>query len=501
MRRHPSITVFTICFVAFAGILLFKNRQLFSEKIWEDGDLASNAILIQDAKHFDLLVGNYSRQQFHHPGPAAFYIQAGGEALFHDLLHITPSPYGGQAISILLLNSALAALVLLIVYDLSRQRLAVLLGFATFIAFASTHKFVLSSTWMPYYYFTPFALLLVAAASVAAGKTRYLWCVALAGGLLVHGHVEFLLFVPVITLCALVGLVVEYRDRGWRHIFADHRKDWLLAGVVVGLFLLPIVLDVALHYPGEFQRYWDYSQSSKAGGHTLSEGTNFVLRFWSRDPDSGYVFPLVLVGLATLLAVSHPVRQVRRFLLAALGMVAVATALFIFYAVRGIDSLNDLYLGFFYWAAPLTVMIVAAVGAAAQLRNRQSATKVVAALAIVVVLVSLRGLGLVNTYTGSPNLPAAVTALAAARADSHQPLVINLDIGAWPDAVGVLLEADRRDVRACIEDRSFEFLVTDHFICSADEVSRGARIDFRTTYPSSAPPVLAQLPQSVITRG
>jgi hypothetical protein len=500
MRRHPSVTVFTICFVAFASILLLKNRQLFSDHISEEGDLAANSILIQDAKHFDLLVGNYSRQDFNHPGPAAFYVQAGGEALFHDILGVTPSPYGGQAVSILLLNSALGALVLMIVYDLSKQRIAVILALAAFIAFCRAHPFVLTSTWTPYYYFAPFVLLLVSAASVAAGKTRHLWCLALAGGLLVHGHVQFLLFVPVISMCALVGLLVHYRDRGWRHAFVDHRRHWFVAGAVVAIFLLPIVLDVVLHYPGEFGRYWAYSRSNRAGGHTLRAATHYVLHFWPRGPNGGYALPLVLVGLAALLAVTHPVVQVRRLLVATLGMVAVATALFIFDAVRGLDTLNDDYLGFFYWAAPLSVIIVAVVGAAAHLRHRPAASRIIAALSIAVVLVSTRGNGLINTYKGSPNQPAAVSALAASRVDSNQPLVIKMEHAAWPDAVGVVVEANRLGIRACIDDPTFAIVVTHRFMCNADEAARGEHIWFQTTKPPSGP-LLTQLPLSLIVRG
>jgi hypothetical protein len=121
----------------------------------------------------------------------------------------------------------------MIVYDVTHQRLAVILAVAAVIAFCSAHGLVLSSTWMPYYYFAPFFLFVVAAASVAAGNNRHLWCMALAGGLLVHGHVEFLFFVPVIAIAAIVSLVVLGRVR-----FAECRRDWLVFGAVIGVFYL-----------------------------------------------------------------------------------------------------------------------------------------------------------------------------------------------------------------------------------------------------------------------
>lgn len=69
------------------------------------------------AKDFDLLVGNYSRVGFHHPGPALIYVQAFGEWLFYDVLNLVPIPWNGQAIGILLFNAAMMALALGLIHD------------------------------------------------------------------------------------------------------------------------------------------------------------------------------------------------------------------------------------------------------------------------------------------------------------------------------------------------------------------------------------------------
>jgi hypothetical protein len=88
----------------------------------------------------------------------------------------------------------------------------------------------------------------------------------------------------------------------------------------------------------------------------------------------------------------------------------------------------------------------------------------------------MRGDGLVNPYRGEPTLPAVVHAMADARTGRDAPLVLTLDQPAdyepmWPDALGVIVEAQRKGIRACMADRSFEFLVTEEFVCSADEVA------------------------------
>jgi hypothetical protein len=174
--------------------------------------------------------------------------------------------------------------------------------------------------------------------------------------------------------------------------------------------------------------------------------------------------------------------------------------LLVFYAMRGIDDLTQQYIGFFYWAAPMAAMVVAAVGAAGLVRDRRRATQVAAAVTVLVLLVSMRGAGLINTYKGSPHLPDAVHTLAALRSSEDQALVINLDSGAWPDAVGVIVEADREGVRACMQDSGWELIVTNRFICSSSDAARGQHIFFTATSPSTGQ-VLAALPFSLLILG
>jgi hypothetical protein len=58
----PSVLLFVL--------LCARNRFLFTDRLYEQGDSAANSILIAQARHFTLLVGNYSRKGFNHPGPA-----------------------------------------------------------------------------------------------------------------------------------------------------------------------------------------------------------------------------------------------------------------------------------------------------------------------------------------------------------------------------------------------------------------------------------------------
>src|SRR5438270_2158101 len=80
--------VWAVPFAVLFAVLCVRNRFLFTTRLYEQGDAGANSILIEQAKHFTLLTGNYSREHFHHPGPAYLYVQAAGEYLFQGALHL-----------------------------------------------------------------------------------------------------------------------------------------------------------------------------------------------------------------------------------------------------------------------------------------------------------------------------------------------------------------------------------------------------------------------------
>jgi hypothetical protein len=493
--RHPELAVFLAFFFTLIGLLLFKNRHLFWEPIHEDGDYAAYSILIERATHLRLLVGNYSRLGFWHPGPATLYVEALGQALFYHIFRLVPKPYNGQALAVILLNSGLVALTLMVLWSASRSALATIAAFAVVFAFGAAHH-LLVTTWMPCVYFAPFLLLVVAAASVASGNSRHLWCLALAGGMLIHGHVEFFLFVPATALVAICGFLIT-RQRAGPQVGSRQLLDVIRFAAIVALFALPIVLNVLLHWPGEFAKYVSYGRSSKAGGHTLGQALAYVVQFWSQDPHDRLAVLPVVVAAAVAVATSHPIARVRQFLGMCLIFVALNTALFVVYALRGIDDLSFAYVGHFYRAAPLVLLVVLIGGAVARFEDARTGTRVVVVGAGLLVLLSMCGSLLVNEYAGAPALPETLAALAAARGASSQPLVLDIEHDTWPDAVGVLVEADREGIRACLRDPFWEFMVTGGFVCDASDLRTGRWLRF--VMPGrSTQPMLARMTQSEI---
>jgi hypothetical protein len=71
--------------------------------------MGAYSIQVEQARRFALLVGNYSREKFNHPGPAFLYVQAWGEDLFYGLLRVVPAAWNGEVVGLYLLSSRRAS--------------------------------------------------------------------------------------------------------------------------------------------------------------------------------------------------------------------------------------------------------------------------------------------------------------------------------------------------------------------------------------------------------
>jgi hypothetical protein len=507
-----------VTFAVLLAVLMARNAFLFSDRYYEDGDQGANSILIEQARHFQLLVGNYSRLGFNHPGPAYLYVQAWGEELFYDLLHAVPTAWNGQLLAVYALYSAFVALAVAIVYGWTRSVPAAAGCLAAIAAFAAIHPEILVSDWMPYLYVPTYALFILAGASVAAGAGRDLWIFALAGWFLIHGHAAYLFFVPGLTLVALAAFCWPRRGRilaalrsapvaSLRAFLRRHWRAWIPAAAISALFLLPIVVNLALHWPGSFGRYFSYGSSSQAGGHSPRAILTYALWFWwpgSTAPADRFVgfIPLLSYVISTELAWWCTRGAVRRFLLTLLGLNVVSEFLFIAYAAVGIDNLtrNGHYIGYFFWSAPLLTLLAAVVAlaeAGGAALSRTAARRVLAAVGAALV-----ALAAIAWFTATPlsrtspaysdpgapwmsppatdaSIPAAVATLAAR--SPGQTLVIGLDHDTWEDLTGFLVQAERTGVRACVASAHWEYMVTSQFICTPAEAADGVHYYFHFT--------------------
>lgn len=483
----------TAVFAALVGVLVFRNRFLFGTPIYELGDTGANSIIIDQAKHFDLLVGNYSRQGFSHPGPAYFYLEAFGEWFFHDLLGIVPTPWNGQVLALYLLNAALFATVVLIVQRWTGSWFIAGTALLAMIVVLTQQPQIINNAWMPFVYVPSFLLLLFASASVAAGRDRDLWAIALSGGLLVHGHAVFLLFVPALAGIAVLLSIMRNRRRVDRVPF--DRRSWTIALAILAVFLTPIVLNTIWHWPGEFGKYFGYGSSENAGSRSLGRSIAYVYWYWWPFK----TLPLALFGIPIAAALIFFATRVRDpFVRAGLWLSLVVTLLLGYYAFAGIDNPNDPYMGFFYWSVPLFTVVALVIGLRHRLPAWHPAIPIALAVAVMLLVPGFRTI----TNDNEPSVPATLAAFRNLAGDRPVVLEItNNDIG--PEVPGLLNWARREGMRACVRDPAWAFITTPGMICTADEIARGEVVSRWKVLPGSpaVPGEFARSGHSAFVRG
>lgn len=497
--------------VALIALLCVRNRFLFTTRLYEDADMGANSILIEQARHFTLLTGNYSRDHFHHPGPAYMYVQAAGESLFWAWLHVVPTAWNGQLLAVYALNAMFVAVIVGMGYGWTRSLRGAAACFAAVVALVSAHPAVLSSDWMPYLYVPAYIAFLVAAASVAAGRPRDAWILALAGWFLIHGHACFLFFVPVICCAVLAAALWPRRHNlgaAVRSFFATQRRVWVPVVVISAVFALPIIIDLVLHWPGQFGLYLAYASSRKAGGHSLAEAARDTLWYWWPYRDA---WAVLIAGYAAATAAAGWLAPVplRRFLIALLAVDAVSSLAFLYYATTGIDEISHHYLGYFYWSAPVIVLLVIVLGVVEALPWPLDAAT--AAGAAVLALAALAVAPETHTSTNSsdpavpssgpdtdPALPRAVAAIAT-QADGRM-IILRFDYHSWPDVTGFLVQAERTGARACVANPASTLVVTSQFICTRSAIADG-RVYWLTPVAPLGHAVIMRLRQAMVTAG
>ena len=512
--RRP-VWVWAVPFALLFALLCVRNRFLFTTRLYEQGDAGANSILIEQAKHFTLLVGNYSRERFNHPGPAYMYVQAFGEYLFQNALHVVPTAWNAHMLSVFALDCAFVALAVGVVYGWTRSIRGAAACFAVFTGFAVAYPPIANSDWMPYMYVLAYMVFLLAAGSVAAGRAQDAWIFALTGWFLIHGHACFLFFVPALTVAVLAAVLWPRRPRGVRGDGSPREEKrrapggrppgaiqcraWIPVAVISAVFALPIVVNLALHWPGDFGKYISYSGSGRAGGHSLRQVAEYALWFWWPHkhawiaPVLGYPVALAAVYWPRTFWRGRGRGPLRRFLLALLAVNVVSSLAFLFYAAVGIDNLSQYYIGYFYWSAPLvTVLVIVLAGLEAvppswaALSTGAAVLAAAAAFAMFAVIPGTR----TSTNDIDESLPQVVATLAA-RAPG-KTIVLHIDGPAWVETAGFLVQAERSGVKACLHEPWYTFLMTRQFICTPAQTANGQAYWFYTPHglPPHAPVIL-----------
>jgi hypothetical protein len=280
---------------ALMAVLLSVNFDyLFHHRLFESGDIAANSLEVDEAKLGRLIYGNYSRWHFHHPGPVFFYLYAGGEYLFHDLLRIVPTAYNAQLLALLIISSTFFAATINTV--VRRSRSCWILPCALLLAvlhFSNEGSEAFLNNWPPFVLVTPFMCFLTAAASVAMGYGSDLILMVVAGSFLVHGHVAQALFVLPIALLAYIGLTLATREAGvnlFRLILRPAARfpmahTW--SALIFVLMCVPILIDITKGPESNLAAILAHLNYQRTPPHPLRNVAVYFLQYAAYAPSRG----------------------------------------------------------------------------------------------------------------------------------------------------------------------------------------------------------------------
>lgn len=490
----------------FTAVVVAVNWSVIRTANIEVGDFAANGLLVQDAKSFSLWTGNYSRVGFNHPGPAIMYVLAFGELVFHDWLHLVPSPFSGQIVGIALYTAFwMTSIMAMLRLSLgSTTAAAVTLAvFAVGIAYVD-HR-ILVGMWFPNLYVLPFAAMLVAGARLVDGHTESLPMLAIACGFLINGHVSFVAILGIIFLTVLVGNFLLSRQ--FRQLpvllsvqFAtQNRRPLLRFTVILAIFLIPLLVETILRYPGPIADYIAYNGHNAP--NTALQAFRYVGLFWGGTSFS------VLLGAALgvmVLVQAARVDQPTGNGMRALAVTFVgATLALMFYAKFGIDMLKMKYIALFYYAVP-TLLVALALGSAYMAwRTKRPGTGAVAIVTVLSVMTIVKIHEPVD-YGPQYNQPDIAAVYASLKQVPHNGrLVIDQEWGnnagaMWANMMGVQLYAKRRHENFFCIDQNWQISNTRAAQCTLEELARGPRLKLRWSAPGET--VVAKGMDMVFTR-
>jgi succinate dehydrogenase hydrophobic anchor subunit len=305
-------TYFLLTCALMTAYALYQGRGfLFGPGVLETGDFAANGMQIFDARTFRDIWGNYSRWGFSHPGPFFFYIYSFGERLLLDWTGLVQSPHQAHVIAGTIFQSACISLAMCLLMLMTGRRLTLVLCLACAAWLFPRTMGALTSIWPPHVLLGPYVLLLVSCAGVSVGRVNMLPVAVFATCVLCHGHVaQPLMTMPLLLLAVALFLHGAIScGTSLRAIFREAKPQIWMSLAIIGLFLIPLLVDLTLCPNCNANRIVAYFKTEHGARPRTGQALNYVASYLRLDHnfewlDSRRSIPRstrrVLLGLASL---------------------------------------------------------------------------------------------------------------------------------------------------------------------------------------------------------
>jgi hypothetical protein len=468
--------------IALAAGFTYLYRNILFTDINEFGDIAANSLLVQNAKHFNLLTGHYSRLGFYHPGPAILYILALGEWVFYDCFGWVKAPLAGQMIAVGAYNAFWIVMLATLLIRMHRSiavasaALLLLLGACTY--FDPT---VFNELWFPHLFLLPFATFTLALAQLIAGRNDSLVILALSCGFLIHGHVSFVAICSVMLSGALLmnrfqpdrTTVVFTRD-----FVKEHSAQLKFITVIVVLFLSPLILESIRNFPGPIAQYASYGSGHQH--NNLASALQFTAKYWNIGITPAITGTLALIYFWRHCKGVNDNTSSARYSAAAAQALLLATVALVFYTMYGIDELMDNYLGIFYYAVPASALSLMCVSFLVQ-RSRTTQIIVAIVIAAVVFPYMVRQIFISKDRAAQFHNAQIAKYFEKVKSLSNDTIVLDLDPSKdweviWTTLVGIEIYAARHQKAQlfCIRN-NWQILFTKEAKCIEQQIQHGDR--------------------------
>ncbi len=449
--RINGLSVFAVTTAGVFALFCVSNLFLFRTVVYLDYDFAADAILTQKAEDFTLLTGHYSWSRFNHPGPFFFYVRGLFGFLLGDIL---PTHGNAYLIGALFTSALFVGVTAFLAYGLVDSRRGAILALVATMQVLWAFDRVLPNPWIPIQLVAPFIAYQLALLHLVLGRQP--WAAGLAafcGAVLVHGHITLTLFViPTFALAFVYG-IVKHKDR---------RAVYLLsAGSVVGVFVLPVVLDLISADPDNLDKVL-LSTARLASGPTvgLAGAGRLALRHLGSIDAAIYAVAAVLV--IAVIERRHMMREIAAAAVIFLLMCGLFVA-----AASGLPKAIPWHPAIIFRGIVLGFLIVITCAGTDVLAKAKPFTTLAVCGALLLAIVNVGSF--TSPYKGNPTVKQFADFIEQ---QNPNTIIVHRQEGrntSWRMAIGTVFELRRRGRDVCFFEKRLAFMFTDPYICPPDQ--------------------------------